>query len=265
MRASLHIPEVLSYAGFDAALAGLQGIAEEEIAQGYIPPLYESGVRYQREPLGAEHWLAPSGVLGRGAGDCEDLAAWRAAELRVTGEDPNAQAVVVRTGPRTWHAVVAREDGAYEDPSAMLGMQSAAGLAAPVAFTIDRDRGRDYRARVELVGFGHHEAHDSIDGCPACALLGALDIAASTELGFIPFVAPVLDIVSQAANLARGRPAQGPERPAAARPVMRAPASNVEPIEPDTFDAGIYRLARQLKRIARGEAHRRLSVAKRRL
>lgn len=271
MRATLNIPEVLSYHGFDAALRGLQGIAEAEIAQGVIPPIYDSGVIYQREPIGSEHWLAPSGVLGRGAGDCEDLAAWRAGELVVTGEDPNARAVVVQTGPKTWHAVVAREDGTFEDPSAMLGMRSAAGLSSPVAFTLDRP-GRDYRARVEVVGFGNHEQHEAIDGCPACALLGAFDSAASTELGFLPFIGPVVDMFSQAANMARG--ALAPKPPAAPRPPVQQvpqprtivrPPSNVERLEPDTLDEGLIRLARQLKRIAKGEARRRLARAQRRL
>lgn len=270
MEARLHIPEVLSYAGFDAALRGLQGIAEEEIRQGFVPPLYDSGVRYQREPLGQEHWLSPSGVLGRGLGDCEDLAAWRAGELVVTGEDPNARAVVVQTGPRTWHAVVEREDGSFEDPSAALGMGRAAGIAAPVAFTLEPGRGRDYRARVEVVGLGAHSAHDYIEGCPACALLGALDDAAQGQLGQLPFIGPILDIFSQAANLARppalnvNMPARLPSAQAPAPLRLPAP-TNVEPIEPESIDEGLMRLARSLKRLARTEVNRRVNRAKQRI
>ncbi len=91
-----------------------------------FPLLYESGVVYKREQRGSrgqpEDWANILQVLKRGWGDCEDLAAWRAAELRVRCEEP-AQAVVRRSGPRKFHAVVVREDGFIEDPSKVLGMK----------------------------------------------------------------------------------------------------------------------------------------------
>jgi len=45
------------------------------------PKLYQSGVRYQREPQGQERWLSVPFVLQQRQGDCEDLASWLAAEI----------------------------------------------------------------------------------------------------------------------------------------------------------------------------------------
>jgi hypothetical protein len=89
-----------------------------------LPSLYSSGVRYKAEPKGRESWQDAPTTLQVGHGDCEDLAAWRAAELRLQGE--NAQACLHRRigpdGASLMHAVVRRADGSIEDPSAKLGM-----------------------------------------------------------------------------------------------------------------------------------------------
>ena len=45
-------------------------------------PLYQSGVRYAREPIGSEVWQTALETQQLGKGDCEDLVAWRVAELR---------------------------------------------------------------------------------------------------------------------------------------------------------------------------------------
>ena len=87
-----------------------------------LPELYESGIVYRREPRGREWWEAATDILGmvqERSGDCEDLAAYRAAELRVF-EDEYATVRVVRTSRGTFHAVVQREDGSIEDPSRIL-------------------------------------------------------------------------------------------------------------------------------------------------
>jgi len=88
-----------------------------------IPPLYESGVRYALEPRG-ERWLDCVRVLELGRGDCEDLATWRAAELRLGG-DPGAVCMFSarpRGSGRLIHIIVQRGDGTLEDPSRALGM-----------------------------------------------------------------------------------------------------------------------------------------------
>jgi len=114
-----------------AALLGLQSadevILRRAAARGRpLPPLYRSGVRYRLEAPGTESWDTADRCLRRGWGDCEDLAAWRAAELRVSGGDPRAHVTIVPTSQaRQWHAVVRRGDGRLEDPSRRLGMGSS--------------------------------------------------------------------------------------------------------------------------------------------
>jgi hypothetical protein len=90
-----------------------------------LPPLYESGVSYRRESRGTEHWKTAPRTFLEGHGDCEDLAAWRAAELRRAGET-TAKAVPIRINGRLWHAVVWRANGDVEDPSKKLGMKGRA-------------------------------------------------------------------------------------------------------------------------------------------
>lgn len=92
-----------------------------------IPPLYDSGVRYEAEN-GTEDWRTIVDIRdnlngeGNPVGDCEDLAAWRAAELRERDNEPGAFVDVVRGGLGLWHAVVRRANGKLEDPSKRLGM-----------------------------------------------------------------------------------------------------------------------------------------------
>ena len=89
-----------------------------------LPSLYRSGVRYRAEPPGSERWADIPTILARGGGDCEDLTAWRVAELRMSGEvgaratsiwQPTPQGLLV-------HVLVRRGDGRLEDPSRLLGM-----------------------------------------------------------------------------------------------------------------------------------------------
>lgn len=94
---------------------------EQARARGQdFPGLYEAGVRYRRETPGTEWWESVDDVLGVDAnrsGDCEDLANYRAAWLRVYNAEPNARTRVIRTPRGTFHAIVQREDGTLEDPS----------------------------------------------------------------------------------------------------------------------------------------------------
>lgn len=114
---------------FDAALEGLVRVNDRilhaaEQAGHPIPQLYESGVRYRREPV--DVWRHVGIILREGWGDCEDLAGWRAAELRRDGET-EAAAVTYKSGPGRYHVVVRRADGTIEDPSRKLGMASKRG------------------------------------------------------------------------------------------------------------------------------------------
>lgn len=113
-------------AGPPEALDALEALVyrdQRQLARGHFPPLYQAGVRYRREP-GANHWQTAREVLAARSGDCEDLAAWRVAELRESGEDRKAYCMIRHGGrPGLWHILVRRGDGSTEDPSKILGMK----------------------------------------------------------------------------------------------------------------------------------------------
>lgn len=98
------------------------------IARDRLPDLYQSGMRYQREDYESVHpedWRDPRAMMRAGGGDCEDLAAWRCADLLRAGE--RARPVFVerprlKGGGRLFHILVQRADGSLEDPSRILGM-----------------------------------------------------------------------------------------------------------------------------------------------
>lgn len=112
---------------YSAALEGLTALNEYILrANPQTPRLYESGVRYTKDST--DTWRDLTKVLATKSGDCEALSTWRTAELRVSGEDPNASVVVYKTGPTKFHAIVLRGDGSLEDPSVELGMKPPSGL-----------------------------------------------------------------------------------------------------------------------------------------
>lgn len=93
------------------------------------PLLYKSGVQYRPEPNAGkyEEFASVRECLSRGWGDCDDLAAWRAAEIRVRERRPANILVYWRKNPQNgqtiWHVQVKRPDtGECEDPSRLLGM-----------------------------------------------------------------------------------------------------------------------------------------------
>lgn len=140
------------FAPLQIALEGMTKINEWHIARsvkraakgqsgGVIPPLYASGVIYKEDPPGEENWKDCYAIMKDGHGDCDRLAAWRAAELRVAGIAAEAvlkwqwipRAVMIGTGyparllgnaPGVWmvHCLVRFPDGSVEDPSKILGM-----------------------------------------------------------------------------------------------------------------------------------------------
>lgn len=107
-------------------------------AWAHAVPLYRAGVRYRAEASGRERWQLPRETESLGYGDCEDLASYRCAELRVSGEDRRATVTTYQSAPHIRHCVVRRGDGRIEDPSRRLGMGS------------ERDRAE----RAELRGIG---------------------------------------------------------------------------------------------------------------
>jgi hypothetical protein len=92
------------------------------LVHGIRVPLFGSGIRYQLEPPGREWWQTVYDNVKEREGDCEDLAAHRAADLNVYEGEP-ARATAIRTGSATYHAIVERANGVLDDPSAALGMR----------------------------------------------------------------------------------------------------------------------------------------------
>ena len=126
MRVQVAIPEAhVDAPVLDAALEATTRLNEAMLRKGEVPTFddgLKEGIRWQPEPPGAEHFDHAREVLKRGWGDCDDLAPWHAASLRHTGEDPEAKAIVRKSGPHRWHAIVQRHDGSIEDPSKAAGM-----------------------------------------------------------------------------------------------------------------------------------------------
>jgi hypothetical protein len=95
-----------------------------------LPPLYSSGVRYQREPWRHEEFADALTVLKRKWGDCDDLVPYRVAELREAGEAAKIRLYRRRNkrSGNTVHVQVRRAPsaefprGRIEDPSRLLGM-----------------------------------------------------------------------------------------------------------------------------------------------
>lgn len=115
---------------FDGAtVAYFSKCAIEAFAQGSVPmanawrlpPLYQSGVRYQREPdhgSGNEEFALPYQTAARRWGDCDDLCIYRIWELRVSGVLATCNAVWQENAV---HVRVRFPDGRLEDPSIILG------------------------------------------------------------------------------------------------------------------------------------------------
>ena len=98
------------------------------------PLLYQSGVRYEEEPIGAEFWRDIPTVLRYGVADCEDLAGWLIAEKRVRFGIPATALIIPQLrqptaarpeGSFLYHIAVATPDapGGVDDPSKRLGMK----------------------------------------------------------------------------------------------------------------------------------------------
>lgn len=263
MRAEINVPDELGAEALNAALEGLVELGVADLRRGmvggHVPTLYTSGVRYERE-RGTERWLTPSQVLaahrrGRGS-DCEDLAAWRAAECRVSGEDPGARAIVRRSGPRTWHAIVEHSDGTLEDPSRILGMGSTElGSLRDWNVTLRRE-GDSWIATLSRGGEGvsgrAEYGHDALDR--ACRIAQGL---AGSELG-LPI--PGLDMLARVAQGALQ--AALPPPPPGGMPMLPPGIPGAVPTG-EGIDAAARRITQQIQRIATAEARRKLTAAQR--
>lgn len=127
MRIQVVVPESqVTSTVLDAALEPVTRLNEQLLANGEVDTfdraVKNGQVQWAPEPPGAERFDHAKTVTQRGWGDCDDLAPWAAASLRASGEDPGAKAVVKKSGPKRWHAVVLRSDGTIDDPSKRAGM-----------------------------------------------------------------------------------------------------------------------------------------------
>lgn len=126
MRVNVAIPEAhVTKPVLDAALESVTRLNEQLLAGGhptFQDALQKQGIKWKPEPPGQEHFDHAGIVAHRGHGDCDDLAPWEAASQRFTGRDPGAKAIVVRSGPSMWHAIVQHSDGSTSDPSKAAGM-----------------------------------------------------------------------------------------------------------------------------------------------
>lgn len=138
MRLNIAVPEHhVTKPVLDSALESVTRLNEQMIRNGQLPllsdALRQNLFRWKPEPKGSgEHFDHGQKVLARGWGDCDDLAPWHAASLRVTQGDRGAKAVVRRSGPKMWHAIVNRSNGEVDDPSRWAGMGQERGVNGAV-------------------------------------------------------------------------------------------------------------------------------------
>lgn len=136
-RRSVHPKLNLTVPGAERMLFGLMLVDVDELSAlgTFRPKLLElikrgrdGGVKYSRiDP--DDHWQTVGEMLEQLhehpyiEADCEDLAAWLAADMRVSGLDPFAKPVIRRTGPHLLH--VQTWSPKYRqiiDPAALAGM-----------------------------------------------------------------------------------------------------------------------------------------------
>lgn len=90
--------------------------ASESVATAFMTMANQCGA--------GEHFRDVARILENGGGDCDNLASWRAAELRELGI--NARPYITwrkrPDGGTTYHVIVLWPDGTSEDPSLLCGM-----------------------------------------------------------------------------------------------------------------------------------------------
>lgn len=102
------------------------------------PSMFKAGIRYMPEAPNKEEFCNIPHILRARGGDCDDLAPWRAAEIRVRENVPARAKFIWRLKPvrgQLYHVIVERFDrpgqASYEDPCRALGMGQS---VAPTLF-----------------------------------------------------------------------------------------------------------------------------------
>jgi len=257
VRIRLALPDDI--VGPDTIAAALEAatVANEALARrGSLPDLdraiRDGHVRWKPEPFtDGEHFdLAPE-VLRRGWGDCDDLAAWLAAQMRHEGED--ARAVAIKSGPTRYHAVVEREDGQILDPSrwAGMGQKQPKGVSGAVYSQLSRPEQNTlalmphhggWGARADLALDGHDQlASAAFDYNPKRALeravSGLVACCEGLEIGedVGSFLSDVVSTVAPVASAAMGNPTGLLQ---SALPLASSVLSAVSPGQPGAAPAG---------------------------
>lgn len=104
-------------------MAALVKINLLHLSSKRYPPIYHSGVVYERES--GERWQDVPTLIRGGVGDCEDLACWRVAELMNAGVSASPYLRWADNVNGVHHALVRLPDGRIEDPSLSLGMRGS--------------------------------------------------------------------------------------------------------------------------------------------
>lgn len=124
MRVAPQLVQVRSLEQLAAALEGLVLVDEVQLREGVAgigADLQAGRIRYVRRDQ-REQWLTVDAIRARGGGDCEDLAAAIAAEIRVR-DGVRAVAHPYLARPRLVHVVVKLPGGRLIDPSRTGGME----------------------------------------------------------------------------------------------------------------------------------------------
>lgn len=124
-----HVSPAILNAALEATTLANEAMLESGEAEPITHAIKAGRVKWKPENFkDGEHFDLGDTVTKRGWGDCDDLAPAYAAELRATGRDPGARAVVRKSGPNMWHAVTQGSDGRIYDPSKAAGMGKERGV-----------------------------------------------------------------------------------------------------------------------------------------
>jgi len=156
MRIRIAVPEEhVDPPVIDAALEAVTRLDESLIRSGKSPTsdeLVARGAKWRPENMGDEHFDHGGTIAQRGWGDCDDWAPLHAATLRTSGRDPGAKAVVIPSGPSTYHAVVQRSTGHIE-----LGPEDISARAGMKPLSTPRVVGAGADAAIECVACDPHD------------------------------------------------------------------------------------------------------------
>lgn len=107
------------------------GVLRQFLESHHAPPTVREALEVLDRKVGGEVFREIPRIIENGGGDCDNVAAWRVAELRELGirADPYITWRRRPDGGMTYHVIVYWPDGTSEDPSLLLGMGGEARAA----------------------------------------------------------------------------------------------------------------------------------------